>query len=142
MQKFRNSQSDNAMTSDSSIPAPENLFTLLALAHSHIRTGDYQHAIKLLDKGLDADPTSTWGYYLMGLACYNLQSFDEAIAAFSKAIENNPKNWSAYTGRGLSYISIGDTEKAGLDFFPDHIDEIDPDVYRAFYAAFVKLGAK
>jgi Flp pilus assembly protein TadD len=123
------------MTPASSTPSGENLFTMMQLGHTQILSGNYEQATRVLERILDADPRNSWAYYLIGLAYYHQRLFEQAISAFSKAVEINPKNWSAYAGRGLVYMLTGNTEKAGFDFFPDHIDETDPDLYRAFYTA-------
>ncbi len=42
-------------------------------------------------------------------------SYDEAIEAYTKAINLNPDYVEAYTNRGMSYRIKGDTEKAKRD---------------------------
>jgi len=48
--------------------------------------------------------------------CARNGDLTQAIAAFAEAIELDPKNGSAYLGRGYVYDDLGERAKAEADF--------------------------
>jgi tetratricopeptide (TPR) repeat protein len=64
-------------------------------------------------------------YCLKGLAAMGNGQFDEAIAAYTKAIGRDPKYSYAYLGRGDAYLAKGDLDRALPDY--DHAFRLDPD---------------
>ena len=56
------------------------------------------------------------GAFNMGWDYMTHDKYDEAIGAFSKAIDLDPRNFSAYDNRGNAYFFKGDYENAILDY--------------------------
>jgi tetratricopeptide (TPR) repeat protein len=54
--------------------------------------------------------------YNQGLEHYNRRDYDAAVQEFSKAINVDPKQLSAYINRGIAYYVKGENDKAILDF--------------------------
>ncbi|WP_429890071.1 tetratricopeptide repeat protein [Gottfriedia acidiceleris] len=57
---------------------------------------DYTKAIELNSKDYIL-------YYNRGLAYYQKQMYDRAIADYNKAIDLNPKDYLSYNNRGLTF---------------------------------------
>ena len=64
-------------------------------------------------------------YCLKGLAAMGSGQFDEAVAAYTKAIGRDPKYSYAYLGRGDAYLAKGDLDRALADY--DQAFRLDPD---------------
>jgi len=54
-------------------------------------------------------------YVSQGVAYYKKAQYEQAIAAFNKALEINPRNADAYMGRGRAYELKGEYDKAIAD---------------------------
>jgi len=63
-------------------------------------------------------------YCLKGLAALGELQFDKAIAAYTAAIDRDPKYSFAYLGRGDAYLAKGDADRALLDY--EHAARLDP----------------
>ncbi len=69
------------------------------------------------------------------------ERWEDAIAEFDKAIELDPNLALAYSGRGHSYVELGNVEQAIVDY--DQAIELDPDLalaYRGRGLAYAELG--
>lgn len=84
------------------------------------RRGDYEDAIKLLTKAIKSDEYS--GNKLAAIHIYRGFSWEgqgklnKAIDDYSKAIELNPKDITAYTLRGIAWGKKGEYDKAIADY--------------------------
>jgi tetratricopeptide (TPR) repeat protein len=66
---------------------------------------------------------------------------EESINEYSRAIEANPKNISAYIGRGSFYYDLGEYELAITDFTVAlKLDSLDDEIYNDRGNAFRRLG--
>lgn len=54
--------------------------------------------------------------YDLGVWYLSEGNYEEAIIAFTAAIEIDPKQPNAYIGRGDAYYALGDTDRAALDY--------------------------
>jgi tetratricopeptide (TPR) repeat protein len=61
---------------------------------------------------------------LKGLGAMNQGDYPKAIAAYSKAIERDPKYSFAYIGRGDAHLARGDFDRAIADY--DRAARVDP----------------
>jgi len=61
---------------------------------------------------------------LKGITYLDRQQYDKAIAAYTDAINRDPKYSFAYLGRGNVYVAKGDLDRALLDF--DKAAHLDP----------------
>src|SRR5262249_12575522 len=57
--------------------------------------------------------------------------FKEAIAAYDKAIQADPKSARAFVGRGEAYARLGQTERAVKDF--DQAIKLSPKTAEGYY---------
>lgn len=72
------------------------------LAKCYIEQSKYEQTIELLNKGLNIDFSDEM-YVLLGI-CYRMQAdFNKAELMFKKALENNMKNFEAYSNLGYLY---------------------------------------
>ena len=72
-------------------------------------------------------------------------NYEEAILAFTAAIEIDPKRAPAYVGRGSAYALSGDTEgnltAAEADFTTAiELDETDPDAWLGLADVYIRMG--
>ena len=72
-------------------------------------------------------------------------NYEEAILAFTAAIEIDPKRAPAYVGRGSAYALSGDTEgnltAAETDFTTAiELDETDPDAWLGLADVYIRMG--
>jgi tetratricopeptide (TPR) repeat protein len=74
-----------------------------ALAEYKMAVENDRHpALKIADRA----------YVNMGAIYFKQKAYAEAVAAYSKAVESNPKNGSAHYWLGMSYLRNGESEKA------------------------------
>jgi len=63
--------------------------------------GNYDEAIKTLDKAIEINPRLAEAWYNKGNALLSLGKYEEAIKAFDKAIEINPQYAKAWNNRRM-----------------------------------------
>ncbi|WP_297214301.1 MULTISPECIES: tetratricopeptide repeat protein [Thermodesulfovibrio] len=93
---------------------PNNKDALHGLALVHMEFQEYEMARDLFLRTLSIDPNYADAWFNLGLCYQKLNMHNEAINAFSKAL-NNPffvTQDKAYFGQGLSYYRIGKYEDA------------------------------
>jgi tetratricopeptide (TPR) repeat protein len=88
------------------------------------KNGNYGLAIGLLNRAVEADPKSKFGWNELGLAYLDSRLDDLAINAFQKQIEVNPYHDRAYNNLGQVYLRQRKYEEA-IKSFRKQI-EIDP----------------
>ena len=81
-------------------------------AKQKMEKGNYQSAIKDLNKAINFNPGQSEIYLSRGVAYSQIGMRRSAIADFNKAIEINPKNSQAYYYRGDEYLQLGEKQKA------------------------------
>lgn len=93
---------------------------------------DYQEAIRTLNTLLRFDDEAFEGYFLRGIAKYNLDDLIGAEADFSTAIRLNPVYTQAYTYRAITRSRLGNYDDA-LQDFREAID-LRPDLPGPYYS--------
>ena len=93
---------------------------------------DYQEAIRTLNVLLRFDEDAYEGYFLRGIAKYNLDDLLGADADFSSAIEKNPVFTIAYTYRAITRSRLGNYDDALKDFH--EAIELRPDLPGPYYS--------
>jgi tetratricopeptide (TPR) repeat protein len=80
--------------------------------------GNYDEAIRLLTKSIEAKPKHTFSYFTRGAAWKAKGNLDKAIADFSKVIELDPKfvDGLGYWSRGNAWYDKGNYDKAIADY--------------------------
>lgn len=93
---------------------------------------DYQEAIRTLNTLLRFDEEAFEGYFLRGIAKYNLDDLLGAEADFSTAIRLNPVYTQAYTYRAITRSRLGNYDDALQDF--REAIELRPDLPGPYYS--------
>lgn len=93
---------------------------------------NYQEAIRTLNTLLRFDEDAYEGYFLRGIAKYNLDDLIGAEADFSTAIRKNPVYTQAYTYRAVTRSRLGNYDDALQDF--REAIELRPDLPGAYYS--------
>jgi tetratricopeptide (TPR) repeat protein len=70
--------------------APDKELLLLNVAYLHLRRGEYQPALDLLDKAQRSDPNSSDVAKLAGWAYYGLNRLSEAVAEWTRSQQQHP----------------------------------------------------
>ena len=85
-------------------------------AEVSMKYGLMDEAIKYLNQALSLDPTYYQAYYLLGVALYKGQRFEEAASAFQSCLELKPDYSDAHSGLASVYEEMGLLEKAEEEF--------------------------
>ncbi len=67
-----------------------------------------EEGMKDFKKVLELQPNHLDAMINIGVACYKLQKFDEAIVQFDQVLKRDPKNAKAYYMKAISYNAKGD----------------------------------
>ena len=113
-------------------------FDLKIVSLDYVLLRDYPDADKWLTRSLQKDPRDSEGWYYLGRTKYNENRFAEAISAFQKYLELDPKSVKGEDNLGLSYQGLGRTEEATAAYrtaisWQEHILTQDP-------GPFINLG--
>ncbi|MFR9523678.1 MAG: tetratricopeptide repeat protein [Rikenellaceae bacterium] len=93
---------------------------------------DYRGAIDVLNSLLRFDENAYEGYFLRGIAKYNLNDLLGADADFTIAIEKNPVFTSAYVNRAITRSRLGNYDDALRDF--EEAISLRPDMPNPYYS--------
>ena len=85
---------------------------LVVVATDYIYLRDYADADKWLTHATQWKPDSALDWYLLGRTKYNENRFKEAIDAFNKCLQLEPRNVRAENNEGLSYEGLEDDKDA------------------------------
>ena len=118
----------NAATAD----AQYNKEYFFWVGRSCMMNNDYQEAIRTLNTLLRFDEDAFEGYFLRGIAKYNLDDLLGADTDFSAAIVKNPVFTTAYIYRALTRTRMGNYDDA-LQDFREAID-LRPDLPGPYYS--------
>ena len=102
------------------------------VGRSCMMNNDYQEAIRTLNTLLRFDEKAYEGYFLRGIAKYNLDDLLGAEADFSTAIRLNPVYTQAYTYRAITRSRLGNYDDALQDF--REAIELRPDLPGPYYS--------
>ena len=102
------------------------------LGRSCMMNNDYQEAIRTLNTLLRFDDEAYEGYFLRGIAKYNLDDLLGAEEDFSTAIRLNPVYTQAYTYRAITRSRLGNYDDALQDF--REAIELRPDLPGPYYS--------
>ena len=95
-------------------------------------SNDYKSAIETLNSLLDFDKNAYEGYFLRGIAKYNLDDLLGADADFSAAIEKNPVFTNAYINRAITRSRLGNYDDALKDF--EEAINLRPDLPNPYFS--------
>jgi serine/threonine protein kinase/tetratricopeptide (TPR) repeat protein len=94
---------------------PKNPFAYINIGAILLQTGRFQEAIDPLQKSLQINPDGQ-GYSNLGIAYFYLKQYDQAIAAYEKAVQLVP-NYDMFVGNlAEAYFLAGQKERALSSF--------------------------
>lgn len=105
-----------------------NKYYYYYVGHNYIVDSKYQDAIEVLNTLLRFDDTAYEGYFLRGIAKFNLRDLMGAESDMTSAIELNPVYTMAYYYRAITRSQLGrydaalEDYKEALDLRPDQLD--------------------
>jgi len=77
-----------------------------------VQAGDYQRALVLLQKVVQAEPRNADAWNYVGFSHRKLKQFDQSLAAYQKALAINPDHRGANEYLGELYLMTGEPQKA------------------------------
>ena len=102
------------------------------IGRKQMMDNDFKEAIRTLNVLLRFDESAYEGYFLRGIAKYNLDDLLGAEADFTEAIERNPVFTTAFTYRAITRSRLGNYDDA-LNDFREAI-ELRPDLPNPYYS--------
>jgi tetratricopeptide (TPR) repeat protein len=78
----------------------------------YFRTGSYDQAAEVLERGLKVDPRMTTASALLGICLYQMGSYADARPRLETALRLNPKDNNAETFLANDLVKLGDLESA------------------------------
>ncbi|MFI3265874.1 MAG: tetratricopeptide repeat protein [Rikenellaceae bacterium] len=121
-----------AALSSTELSAQYNKRYFYFVGRSFIIDSKYNEAIETLNIMLKADPEAYEGYFLRGIAKYNLDDLLGAEMDFSQAIYYNPVFTTAYQYRAITRSRLANYDDA-LNDFNEAID-LRPDIPDTYYS--------
>ena len=85
-----------------------------------IEKQDWRAAVEVLDNYTHAHPGSADGFNLLGYSYRHLKRYEDALAAYGKALALDPSHRGAHEYMGEAYIELGQLDKAR-----EHLDALD-----------------
>lgn len=79
-----------------------------------IEIEDYTKAVGLLQTVIDNNPKNANAWNYMGYSLRHLRKYDEALAAYEKALQIKPKHKGALEYLGELFLETGQLEKAKI----------------------------
>jgi tetratricopeptide (TPR) repeat protein len=96
----------------------------MAAAALAFDSGEFDDALKHLDRALEINPDDDEGWYNRGIALDDLGRYEEAIASYDRAIEIKPDDDGAWNNRGNALDELGRFDEAIASY--DRAIEINP----------------
>jgi cytochrome c-type biogenesis protein CcmH/NrfG len=82
---------------------PNNLASLIALAHAYAGSNQWNKAITLYEHALRIDPHNADLHTDLGIACRTAGQVDRALGEFRKAVDSDPMHQTARFHMGIVY---------------------------------------
>ena len=121
-----------ALCAMTSVVAQYNRDYFFYIGRKQMMDSDFKEAIRTLNVLLRFDDKAYEGYFLRGIAKYNLDDLLGAEADFTEAIEKNPVFTTAFTYRAITRSRLGNYDDA-LNDFREAI-ELRPDLPNPYYS--------
>ena len=129
-----NSEAAIASFQAGSILDPENSEIFLSLGDVYMADNDLDNAIRSYCDSINVNSGDYRAYSKLGIALWEKDYIEEAIVAYHRAIELNPKYDIAHNNLGVIYLDgLGDNQEA-LMHFKSAID-INPNYTLAYFNA-------
>jgi len=94
---------------------PEDANALLLLGIAYNTTGDYEAAVQILSKAIDANQRNPESYFQRGSAYLNLGSPNLAETDYNSALNYDPFDFDSYLGLARSYFMQGNPNNAYIE---------------------------
>ena len=115
-----------------SVVAQYNRDYFFYIGRKQMMDGEFKEAIRTLNVLLRFDEEAYEGYFLRGIAKYNLDDLIGAEDDFTTAIEKNPVFTTAFTYRAITRSRLGNYDDALADF--REAIELRPDLPNPYYS--------
>ncbi len=89
---------------------------LIEQAHEQLDKGDNAAALETFQQAAAEAPQNHEVLYGLGLACYRLERYQEAVEYLNQALEVKPNYILALARRGMAYKELKETQPAEADF--------------------------
>jgi tetratricopeptide (TPR) repeat protein len=96
------------------LPSPTEILNNRAAANHQL--GEEEAAEKDLRQAISIKPQSALLHFNLGTLLYDRDQYQEAVSAFSNAIEQDPSMIRAYFNRGNAHYKIANYQQAARDF--------------------------
>ncbi|NXE76805.1 TTC6 protein, partial [Cochlearius cochlearius] len=73
----------------------------------YVELGDYANACEDFKEATLLSPDDSQIFQAIGISCYRLHEFEEAVRSFDQVLKLDPVSVDAYVGRGNSYMESG-----------------------------------
>ena len=116
---------------------------LLVIALSSVACGN---SVKQTESNGIENAIATWKeQYDLGIRYLEEGDYEQAIVAFTTAIEIDPKQTVVYVGRAQAYIESGETEENLSAALTDYesalaLDDMNPDIYLGIADVYIRQG--
>jgi tetratricopeptide (TPR) repeat protein len=85
-----------------------------------VEAGDYQRALGLMEQVVRSEPDNADAWNYVGFSNRKLDQFDQALAAYQKALAIDPEHRGANEYLGELYLQMGEVDKAR-----ERLDQLD-----------------
>jgi tetratricopeptide (TPR) repeat protein len=102
-----------------------------ARALDHVRRRELKEARVVLKDALRADPSDPYLHEILGDVCVSLKDIDRAIESYTKALQRDPRRFSAYEKRGYQRLRRKEWDHALADY--SSAIQIDPNSSNCHY---------
>ncbi len=92
------------------------LRSLMEVAITRYQNGDLPGALRLMQEGLDIEPSYAPMVAAEGMVYYSSRDFGRALGRFDRALALDPAYELAWYGRGLALESLGNPKEAALSY--------------------------
>lgn len=106
------SSKDALAHAEQAVQAQATATTLSTLARAQVRSGLSAKALETAEKAIQAGATSGAAWGAKGVALRSLERYDEAIAAYRKALEVEPGRHRARIGLAVALLEAGNAKEA------------------------------
>ncbi len=119
----------------------DDVDSLTRRANLHLIEGDYEAARTALNQLKSFEPDSPVTNNFEGALLHRERKFEEAIVAYTRAIDVSPEYQSALKNRAFSYIQMEDYEKARKDIeVLNELTKPDPQMLAMYGRTLVETG--
>lgn len=94
---------------------PDETYSYLTRGKFYMNVKDFAAAFRDFLEMVSIVPSSE-NYRFLGQQYFKIKEYEKSIHAFNECIHESPGNWKYYHYRALSWVALGQSDKAELDF--------------------------